>query len=80
MKPCVQLLLCSVQRLYYVQESHGIVVTDLAFLPNSLKGRTLRGRNEMAMLSVAVDSRCQIHTVAVQSKSDSICVDSRNVV
>ncbi|XP_028280696.1 guanine nucleotide-exchange factor SEC12 isoform X1 [Parambassis ranga] len=54
----------SLQKLYYVQESHGIVVTDLAFLPDSLKGRDIKGNNETAMLSVAVDSRCQMHTVA----------------
>ncbi|XP_060905553.1 prolactin regulatory element-binding protein isoform X1 [Labrus mixtus] len=50
----------SLQKLYYVQESHGIVVTDLAFLPEH---RQIRGNNEAAMLSVAVDSRCQVHTV-----------------
>uniref|UniRef100_UPI0037E83581 guanine nucleotide-exchange factor SEC12 isoform X2 n=1 Tax=Semicossyphus pulcher TaxID=241346 RepID=UPI0037E83581 len=49
----------SLQKLYYVQESHGIVVTDLAFLPEHS-----RGNNETAMLSVAVDSRCQVHAVA----------------
>ncbi|CAJ1061506.1 prolactin regulatory element-binding protein [Xyrichtys novacula] len=51
----------SLQKLYYVQESHGIVVTDLAFLPEH---KHIRGKNETAMLSVAVDSRCQVHTVA----------------
>uniref|UniRef100_A0A1A7XRB3 Prolactin regulatory element binding n=1 Tax=Iconisemion striatum TaxID=60296 RepID=A0A1A7XRB3_9TELE len=56
----------SLQKLYYVQESHGIVVTDLAFLPNSFKGKNIKGKNESAMLSVAVDSRCQVHTVAAQ--------------
>uniref|UniRef100_A0A1A8M949 Prolactin regulatory element binding n=1 Tax=Nothobranchius pienaari TaxID=704102 RepID=A0A1A8M949_9TELE len=56
----------SLQKLYYVQESHGIVVTDLAFLPDSFKGKNIKGKNEMAMLSVAVDSRCQVHTVAAQ--------------
>lgn len=50
----------SLQKLYYVRESHGIVVTDLAFLPEI---RGIRGNNEAAMLSVAVDSRCQMHTV-----------------
>ncbi|XP_068592248.1 guanine nucleotide-exchange factor SEC12 isoform X1 [Cebidichthys violaceus] len=53
----------SLQKLYYVQESHGIVVTDLAFLPDSLKGTNIKGNNETAMLSVAVDSRCQVHAV-----------------
>uniref|UniRef100_A0A3Q3WIP3 Uncharacterized protein n=1 Tax=Mola mola TaxID=94237 RepID=A0A3Q3WIP3_MOLML len=53
----------SLQRLYYVRESHGIVVTDLAFLPDTLKGKNLKGNNETAMLSVAVDSRCQVHAV-----------------
>ncbi|KAF3691413.1 Prolactin regulatory element-binding protein Mammalian guanine nucleotide exchange factor mSec12 [Channa argus] len=53
----------SLQKLYYVRESHGIVVTDLAFLPDSLKGKNIKGNNETAMLSVAVDSRCQAHTV-----------------
>ncbi|XP_020308424.1 prolactin regulatory element-binding protein-like isoform X1 [Oncorhynchus kisutch] len=53
----------SLQKLYYVQESHGIVVTDLAFLPDTPKGQSLKGNNEAAMLSVAVDCRCQMHTV-----------------
>ncbi|XP_035464407.2 prolactin regulatory element-binding protein isoform X2 [Scophthalmus maximus] len=53
----------SLQKLYYVQESHGIVVTDLAFLPDSFKGKNINGSNEKAMLSVAVDSRCQVHAV-----------------
>lgn len=53
----------SLQKLYYVQESHGIVVTDLAFLPDVLKGKNIKGNNETAMLSVAVDSRCQVHAV-----------------
>ncbi|XP_072251135.1 guanine nucleotide-exchange factor SEC12 isoform X1 [Leuresthes tenuis] len=53
----------SLQKLYYVQESHGIVVTDLAFLPDSLKGKNVKGNNETAMLSVAVDSRCQVHSI-----------------
>lgn len=57
-----------VQRLYYVQESHGIVVTDLAFLPEGEKGQNMKGNNEAAMFSVAVDSRCQIHTVPNRSK------------
>ncbi|XP_061814367.1 guanine nucleotide-exchange factor SEC12 [Nerophis lumbriciformis] len=53
----------SLQRLYYVHESHGIVVTDLAFLPDTLKGCDMRGKIETAMFSVAVDSRCQLHAV-----------------
>ncbi|XP_015228418.1 PREDICTED: prolactin regulatory element-binding protein [Cyprinodon variegatus] len=53
----------SLQKLYYVNESHGIVVTDLAFLPDFLKGQSIKGSNKTAMLSVAVDSRCQIHAV-----------------
>ncbi|KAM8847334.1 guanine nucleotide-exchange factor SEC12 isoform 1-T2 [Synchiropus picturatus] len=53
----------SLQKLYYVQESHGLVVTDLAFLPNSLKGRCLKGNNEAAMFSVAVDNGCQVHVI-----------------
>ncbi|CAL8287360.1 unnamed protein product [Merluccius merluccius] len=53
----------SLQKLYYVQESHGIVVTDVAFLPDTSKGKAIKGSNEAAMLSVAVDSRCQLHAV-----------------
>ncbi|XP_061632150.1 prolactin regulatory element-binding protein [Phyllopteryx taeniolatus] len=53
----------SLQRLYYVKESHGIVVTDVAFLPDTFKGQNIKGNNETAMFSVAVDSRCQIHAV-----------------
>ncbi|KAL4657468.1 prolactin regulatory element-binding protein isoform X1 [Arapaima gigas] len=53
----------SLQKLYYVQEAHGIVVTDLAFLPASGKGQSVLGNNEAAMLSVAVDSRCKMHVL-----------------
>uniref|UniRef100_A0A4W3HY35 Prolactin regulatory element binding n=1 Tax=Callorhinchus milii TaxID=7868 RepID=A0A4W3HY35_CALMI len=52
----------SLQRVYYVKEAHGIVVTDLAFLPDtSPAGREILGHNEVALLSVAVDSRCKLH-------------------
>ncbi|KAM9807339.1 prolactin regulatory element-binding protein isoform X1 [Syngnathus typhle] len=53
----------SLQRLYYVKESHAIVVTDLAFLPDTFKGQNIKGNNETALFSVAVDSRCQLHAV-----------------
>lgn len=54
----------SLQRLYYVQESHAIVVTDVAFLPDTPKGKAVKGlAHEAAMVSVAVDSRCQLHTL-----------------
>lgn len=49
-------------------------MTDLAFLPDSLKGRNIRGNNETAMLSVAVDSRCQVHVVPNRSKSCTIII------
>ncbi|XP_051626602.1 prolactin regulatory element-binding protein isoform X2 [Manacus candei] len=51
----------SLQRLYYVKEAHGIVVTDVAFVPESQPGRELLGGHEAALLSVAVDSRCKLH-------------------
>ncbi|NXW81803.1 PREB protein, partial [Alopecoenas beccarii] len=51
----------SLQRLYYVKEAHGIVVTDVAFVPESQRGRELLAGNEAALLSVAVDSRCKLH-------------------
>ncbi|XP_062427241.1 prolactin regulatory element-binding protein isoform X1 [Rhea pennata] len=51
----------SLQRLYYVKEAHGIVVTDIAFVPESQPGRELLAGNEAALLSVAVDSRCKLH-------------------
>uniref|UniRef100_A0A8C4JVT5 Prolactin regulatory element binding n=2 Tax=Dromaius novaehollandiae TaxID=8790 RepID=A0A8C4JVT5_DRONO len=51
----------SLQRLYYVKEAHGIVVTDIAFVPRSPQGRELLAGNEAALLSVAVDSRCKLH-------------------
>ncbi|XP_005532782.1 PREDICTED: prolactin regulatory element-binding protein [Pseudopodoces humilis] len=51
----------SLQRLYYVKEAHGIVVTDVAFIPESWPGRELLGGHEAALLSVAVDSRCKLH-------------------
>lgn len=46
------------------------MVTDLAFLPDAPKSKPVKGTNEVAMLSVAVDSRCQLHTVANRSKYD----------
>ncbi|XP_049640161.1 prolactin regulatory element-binding protein [Suncus etruscus] len=51
----------SLQRLYYVKECHGIVVTDVAFLPEKGRGPELLGAHETALFSVAVDSRCQLH-------------------
>uniref|UniRef100_E1BL12 Prolactin regulatory element-binding protein n=1 Tax=Bos taurus TaxID=9913 RepID=E1BL12_BOVIN len=51
----------SLQRLYYVKEAHGIVVTDVAFLPEKGRGPELLGSHETALFSVAVDSRCQLH-------------------
>uniref|UniRef100_U3K823 Prolactin regulatory element binding n=1 Tax=Ficedula albicollis TaxID=59894 RepID=U3K823_FICAL len=48
-------------QLYYVKEAHGIVVTDVAFVPESRPGRELLGGHEAALLSVAVDSRCKLH-------------------
>ncbi|KAK1171401.1 prolactin regulatory element-binding protein isoform X1 [Acipenser oxyrinchus oxyrinchus] len=53
----------SLQKLYYVEEAHGIVVTDLAFVPETQHGRELVGDHEAAMLSVAVDSRCKLHVL-----------------
>nr|XP_060640401.1 prolactin regulatory element-binding protein [Anolis sagrei ordinatus] len=50
----------SLQRLYYVREAHGIVVTAVAFLPETPE---LRKENEAALLSVAVDSRCHVHRI-----------------
>uniref|UniRef100_A0A8D2D6K4 Prolactin regulatory element-binding protein n=1 Tax=Sciurus vulgaris TaxID=55149 RepID=A0A8D2D6K4_SCIVU len=51
----------SLQRLYYMREAHGIVVTDVAFLPEKGRGPELLGSHETALFSVAVDSRCQLH-------------------
>lgn len=59
----------SPQRLYYVKEAHGIVVTDLAFVPESRPGRELLGGHEAALLSVAVDSRCKLHLLPVRRTS-----------
>ncbi|XP_067844557.1 prolactin regulatory element-binding protein isoform X1 [Heptranchias perlo] len=53
----------SLQQVYYVKETHGIVVTDLAFLPDVGPAREVTGGNEAALLSVAVDSRCKLHLV-----------------
>lgn len=44
-----------------MKEAHGIVVTDVAFVPESKHGRELLAGNEAALLSVAVDSRCKLH-------------------
>uniref|UniRef100_A0A8C0WB44 Prolactin regulatory element-binding protein n=1 Tax=Castor canadensis TaxID=51338 RepID=A0A8C0WB44_CASCN len=41
--------------------AHGIVVTDVAFLPEKGRGPELLGSHETALFSVAVDSRCQLH-------------------
>uniref|UniRef100_A0A8C9DF54 Prolactin regulatory element-binding protein n=1 Tax=Prolemur simus TaxID=1328070 RepID=A0A8C9DF54_PROSS len=53
----------SLQCLYYVREAHGIVVTDVAFLPEKGRGPELLGSHETALFSVAVDSRCQLHVL-----------------
>lgn len=44
-----------------MKEAHGIVVTDVAFMPESGRGRELLAGDEAALLSVAVDSRCKLH-------------------
>ncbi|XP_060687160.1 prolactin regulatory element-binding protein isoform X1 [Hemiscyllium ocellatum] len=51
----------SLQQVYYVKETHGIVVTDLAFLPDVGPVKEVTRKNEAALLSVAVDSRCKLH-------------------
>ncbi|XP_043551145.1 prolactin regulatory element-binding protein [Chiloscyllium plagiosum] len=51
----------SLQQVYYVKETHGIVVTDLAFLPDVGPMKEVTRKNEAALLSVAVDSRCKVH-------------------
>ncbi|GCC17126.1 hypothetical protein chiPu_0020485 [Chiloscyllium punctatum] len=51
----------SLQQVYYVKETHGIVVTDLAFLPDVGPMKEVTRKNEAALLSVAVDSRCKLH-------------------
>jgi len=56
----------SLQRLYYVKEAHGIVVTDVAFLPEKGRGPELLGFHETALFSVAVDSRCQLHLLPLR--------------
>ncbi|XP_059841380.1 prolactin regulatory element-binding protein [Hypanus sabinus] len=53
----------SLQQVYYMRETHGIVVTDLAFLPDVRQAREMTGESEAALLSVAVDSRCKLHLV-----------------
>ncbi|XP_067883677.1 prolactin regulatory element-binding protein [Heterodontus francisci] len=53
----------SLQQVYYMKETHGIVVTDLAFLPDVGPAREVTGENEATLLSVAVDSRCKLHLV-----------------
>ncbi|NXD31800.1 PREB protein, partial [Spelaeornis formosus] len=63
-------LSCSPQRLYYVKEAHGIVVTDVAFIPESRPGRELLGNHEAALLSVAVDSRCKLHLLPTRRTSE----------
>lgn len=57
------------QRLYYVKEAHGIVVTDVAFLPEKGRGPELLGSHETALFSVAVDSRCQLHLLPSRRES-----------
>lgn len=63
--------LLSPQRLYYVKEAHGIVVTDVTFLPEKGCGPKLLGSHETALFSVAVDSRCQLHLLPSRRESSS---------
>lgn len=69
--------LLSPQRLYYVKEAHGIVVTDVAFVPESRPGRELLGGHEAALLSVAVDSRCKLHLLPTRRTSGGLPVGLR---
>lgn len=66
------------QRLYYVKEAHGIVVTDVAFVPESQRGRELLAGNEAALLSVAVDSRCKLHLLPGRRRWRSSCTRVRS--
>lgn len=52
-----------------MREAHGIVVTDVAFLPEKGRGPELLGFHETALFSVAVDSRCQLHLLPSRSES-----------
>lgn len=52
-----------------MREAHGIVVTDVAFLPEKGRGPELLGSHETALFSVAVDSRCQLHLLPSRRES-----------
>lgn len=52
-----------------MKEAHGIVVTDVAFLPEKGRGPELLGSHETALFSVAVDSRCQLHLLPSRRES-----------
>lgn len=56
-----------------MKEAHGIVVTDVAFVPESQRGRELLAGNEAALLSVAVDSRCKLHLLPGRRRWLSSC-------
>lgn len=49
-----------------MREAHGIVVTAVAFLPETPE---LLKNNEAALLSVAVDSRCRLHQLPCRRRS-----------
>lgn len=52
-----------------MREAHGIVVTDVSFLPEKGRGPELLGSHETALFSVAVDSRCQLHLLPSRRES-----------
>ncbi|KAM4654587.1 LOW QUALITY PROTEIN: guanine nucleotide-exchange factor SEC12-like, partial [Amazona ochrocephala] len=51
----------SLQKLYYVKEVHSIVVTDMAFAPESQHGWELLAGNKAALLRAPADSHCKLH-------------------
>uniref|UniRef100_UPI00358F45EA guanine nucleotide-exchange factor SEC12 isoform X2 n=1 Tax=Myxine glutinosa TaxID=7769 RepID=UPI00358F45EA len=57
----------SLQRVYYVRETHGIVVTELGFLPSSTGQKSQKKHLDAELLSVSLDSRCKLHVLRART-------------
>uniref|UniRef100_A0A8C4QC03 Prolactin regulatory element binding n=1 Tax=Eptatretus burgeri TaxID=7764 RepID=A0A8C4QC03_EPTBU len=63
----------SLQRVYYVRETHGIVVTELGFLPSSTSQKSQKKHLDAELLSVSLDSRCKLHVLPTRSEYLLLC-------
>ena len=56
------------QRALHVKEAHSMFVTGLEFLPMTSGGPPITSCTEAAVVSISVDNRVCIHSIAYRSK------------